>query len=294
MKHRVALKRGLLSALATAGYVCLLPLWRRLRTRRPGGELRILNYHSISDSRPDDTNVTPDAFRRHCQQFNRTAHVMDLHVALEEMDRHGSWPDGSICITFDDGYADNLRSAMPILKEHGLTATCYLTTDYMDSNQTLPHDEAYPYDACRLLSWIEVRELRAEGMSMGSHAMAHVHLSHLNSAAKKEQIAISKRRIEEHLDQPVDTIAFPYGRYGDYDDECAAFAKQAGYRASATAKYGWNTRTTNRYELRRIGIDASDTFFTLRAKLNGALDMLVLLEYPFLRSCVRRINARIS
>ena len=80
------------------------------------------------------------------------------------------------------------------------------------------------------------------------------------------------------------------GRSGDYDPRLPEAARGAGYTAVATAKYGWNDGGTSRWELRRIGVESSDTVFTLRAKLNGALDLLALAERPFWRRVVRRVN----
>ena len=51
-------------------------------------------------------------------------------------------------------------------------------------------------------------------------------------------------------------------------------ASDRWYEVAVTARYGWNTARTDPFELRRIGIEAGDTLWTLRAKLDGALDLL--------------------
>ena len=67
-------------------------------------------------------------------------------------------------------------------------------------------------------------------------------------------------------------------------------AQKAGYEAAFNAKYGQNRGLENRYDLCRIGVERSDTMFTFRAKLNGALDLLALAEIPWVRRMIHRAN----
>jgi peptidoglycan/xylan/chitin deacetylase (PgdA/CDA1 family) len=63
-------------------------------------------------------------------------------VSLEEgmrKLREGTLPARAICITFDDGYRDNIEVAVPILKRHGLTATFFIATGFLDGGRMM-HD----------------------------------------------------------------------------------------------------------------------------------------------------------
>ena len=73
----------------------------------------------------------PDAsrFERIVTFLARHFRVMRLTDAVEALSR-GALPAAAACITFDDGYADNLEVAAPILHRHGLSATFFIATGY--------------------------------------------------------------------------------------------------------------------------------------------------------------------
>lgn len=60
--------------------------------------------------------------------------VLPLTEAVSLL-RSSKLPVGSLCITFDDGYADNAEVALPILQRFGLTATFFIATDYLDGGR---------------------------------------------------------------------------------------------------------------------------------------------------------------
>ncbi len=115
----------------------LSPLLRfGARWRFPGGRsgsLPILMYHRVLH-RPDPLQPgIPDAaevdrqFRALAEHFR----VLPLPEALA-LQAEGRLPDRCLCITFDDGYRDNIEVALPLLREHGLTATVFVASGYLD------------------------------------------------------------------------------------------------------------------------------------------------------------------
>ena len=111
----------------------LRPLARLLA---PGGErarLSILIYHRVLP-RPDPMLPgDPDAatFRWQMQTVRRLFNVLPLGEAVTRLAR-GELPPRAACITFDDGYADNVEVALPILRELGLPATFFVAAGYLD------------------------------------------------------------------------------------------------------------------------------------------------------------------
>lgn len=107
------------------------PLRRAARAirRRVSRRALILLYHRVGESACDpwDLFVTPAHFAEHLdvlRSFGRVMAVRDLAAAVQR----GRLPRRSIVVTFDDGYADNLLHAKPLLERHQVPATVFVTS----------------------------------------------------------------------------------------------------------------------------------------------------------------------
>lgn len=98
--------------------------------------LQILTYHRVlpkADSlRPGCMPV--DVFASHMRVLSRFFNVLPLADAVQRL-RDKSLPARAVCITFDDGYADNHELAWPVLHELGLPWTIFVATDYLDGGR---------------------------------------------------------------------------------------------------------------------------------------------------------------
>ena len=109
------------------------PAIRLLSGAGDHGKLSIFIFHRVL---PQPDPLFPGEVD--CQSFGqlmawvaRWFRVLPLAEALELLNR-GELPRASACITFDDGYADNLTYAQPILEKHGLCATLFVASGFLD------------------------------------------------------------------------------------------------------------------------------------------------------------------
>ena len=115
----------------------------RLVWRLRPKQLRILCYHGIcADSLAGEPwvpsyFVTQSAFERQLQYLQRHANLLHLSQAVACL-RDGSLPPRCVSITFDDGYANNLELAYPLLKKYQAPATVFLASAYMESGEIFP------------------------------------------------------------------------------------------------------------------------------------------------------------
>tara|TARA_R110002072_G_scaffold302503_1_gene485965 strand:- start:10786 stop:11808 length:1023 start_codon:yes stop_codon:yes gene_type:complete len=128
------LKQRLLQG-AQAGLYLSGVSWLYVRTASPTGAV-ILMYHSISTPerrRWHDPANTIDAsrFRQQVKFLTRHRRVISFSDLVSTIRCGDDPPAGSVAITFDDGYLDNLEVAAPILAEFGLPALLYLCTGYV-------------------------------------------------------------------------------------------------------------------------------------------------------------------
>jgi peptidoglycan/xylan/chitin deacetylase (PgdA/CDA1 family) len=101
---------------------------RRLVRRVPAGTL-VLLYHRVATPAVDPwrQSVSPAHFAEHMAVLKREAKPMQLR-ALRTALRTGKTPRDGVVVTFDDGYADNLLAARPILDRHDVPATIFVTS----------------------------------------------------------------------------------------------------------------------------------------------------------------------
>lgn len=114
---------------------------------RPSGAI-ILMYHSVA---ADDVaefvdppnRLSPNLFERQMAFLSEHRRVMPLSQVVEQIASGASPSPGTVCITFDDGYLDNLTIAAPILEKHNLSATLFLATGYVERSEAQWADTLY-------------------------------------------------------------------------------------------------------------------------------------------------------
>jgi len=102
----------------------------------------ILLYHRVI-SLPNDPQklcVSPENFATHLSIICRHFHPISLQELCSNL-RDGRVTNRGIVITFDDGYADNLLHAKPILEKYGVPATVFTVYDWVDSQREFFWDD---------------------------------------------------------------------------------------------------------------------------------------------------------
>ena len=104
---------------------------RWLQARVLGGAL-ILGYHRIACTSRDgyEVCVSPENFAGHMESLRKYVRPISLSKLVQGL-KEGSLPPKSVAVTFDDGYADNLYAAKPILEKYEISATVFICTGYM-------------------------------------------------------------------------------------------------------------------------------------------------------------------
>ncbi|POZ52235.1 polysaccharide deacetylase family protein [Methylovulum psychrotolerans] len=105
-------------------------------TRGGQNKLFILIYHQVLDApdvmRPGEADIA--SFSWQMQLLARHFNVLPLAEAVARL-QDRSLPPRAVTITFDDGYADNLRNAVPILKQQNLSATFFIASGYLEGGR---------------------------------------------------------------------------------------------------------------------------------------------------------------
>ena len=114
----------------------LKPLFGWMSPAGAKARLSILIFHRVL---PEPDPLFPQEM--HARQFDAVCgwlanwfNILPLERAVPQL-RAGTLPARAACITFDDGYADNHAVALPILQRHGLTATFFIATGFLDGGR---------------------------------------------------------------------------------------------------------------------------------------------------------------
>jgi peptidoglycan/xylan/chitin deacetylase (PgdA/CDA1 family) len=261
--------------IATVMYYTGLAFVLRRLGRRP--QLRILMYHSISNIPGHLHSVSPAAFDEQMQFLTATTHVVPLEESIEFLRGEKALPANPIVITFDDGLLDNYTTAYPILKKYNLPATMFFVTKWIRPAATSQSKED-PSTGRRKMTWEQIRDMAANGITIGAHTVSHHSLTKLTPDEVRYELAESKRQLEQHLGKPVKFFAYPYGTPRDLNQEVMRLVAETGYICATTSLSGVSVGSANLYALRRTEIEATDGMYVFRKVIAGALDLWILLE----------------
>ena len=111
-------------------------LFQRMSPSGARAPLSTLIFHRVL---PVPDPLFPHEMHAHrfeavCNWLATWFNVLPLDLAAYHF-KSGTLPARAACITFDDGYADNYRVAMPILRRHGLTASFFIATGFLDGGR---------------------------------------------------------------------------------------------------------------------------------------------------------------
>lgn len=107
------------------------------------------------------------------------------------------------------------------------------------------------------LGWGEIREMQRSGLvAIGSHTVSHPILSRCDEAQLKDELKLSRQRIEEETEAPCHLFAYPNGEAGDYSEQSIEWLEKSGYTGAVTTIGGMvDTSSYDRYQLPRYGTD---------------------------------------
>ena len=177
-------------------------------------------YHSVGDCSDDPyrITVTPERLDAQLAWFARSGlRGVSMAELLAAPDR-----TGLIGLTFDDGYADFVENALPVLRSRGAGSTLFVLPGRLGGDNAW--DPLGPRKP--LLSADGIREAAAQGVEIGSHGLTHVDLTQADDATLAAETARSRSRLEELLDTEVTGFCYPYGTI---DERAVAAVRAAGY-----------------------------------------------------------------
>ena len=205
----------------------------------PADRPRVLMYHMVREHIPgarfNKLRVPPGLFAR---QIAWLAEREYTFVFASELFGADALPERCVCVTFDDGYADNLEHADPVLEECGAKATLYLVGDLFGgwSSKKKAHHADDELEAEPKLTDEQVRRMVQSGRwELGGHTRTHVNLLTSTTEEARAEIGYARDAFPERFGAPAETFAYPFGLFTGAH---AAMVREAGYRGAVTTEQG--------------------------------------------------------
>jgi len=253
----------------------------------------ILMYHIVDQPMSDKEArfcCTPGRFAAQMKYLANSGYqLLTLDDIADVIEGRRSQDHPGVAVTFDDGFSDFHRHALPVLIRWKIPATLFMVSRRIGKSNDWMHNRGFPERP--LLSLGQLQEIRDAGITIGSHTCTHARLSEISSNTEQldEELHESRRELEQMLDQEVNHFAYPYGLH---DERTMAAVKKAGYKTACSTRSGFNREDIDPLLLRRLEIYGADNLWHFRQKLKfGVNDMSYTFPIKYYAS---RILQRVS
>jgi peptidoglycan/xylan/chitin deacetylase (PgdA/CDA1 family) len=212
---------------------------KRTLFRKNASRVVALCYHSVHPSKA--FGKPPALFDAHLAWLAEHCDVVPFgEILMAARGARAGRP--VVAITFDDGFADNYEYAFPLLRQHRLPATFFLTVGLMERDPAVMARFRELFQAgdedLRPLTWVNVREMRRSGMEFGAHTYGHPNLARLARARAEGELTRSRQLMEDRIGERVTSMAYPFGTPGRaFTRETLEIARGAGYEHAATVTF---------------------------------------------------------
>jgi peptidoglycan/xylan/chitin deacetylase (PgdA/CDA1 family) len=211
----------------------------RCRSHLPGAQggsrTVVLCYHSVAETE-SDLAIHPHMLREHIAILRELGFKFQNFCTLAAgLQGDHTSSKRVACITFDDGYEDNLTQAAPLLLDLNVPATMFVTSGLMLADRCV-RDSFCKLTRCdtKFMSPRQVTELHRAGFEIGAHTHTHPNMARLSLKQTREEVARSKAALEDAIGSPVRTFAYPFGkRRIHYTPMTVRAVREAGFSAAA-------------------------------------------------------------
>ena len=203
----------------------------------------VLNYHQVNDEKHSALTLHVDQFREQMEYLhNQGYNTITLAQLYDYLENGAELPNKPIVITFDDGYVDNYKNVLPILKEYNMKATLFMISDAANTPG--------------FVSTEQMHQMEAGGFDIQGHTNHHKILTKIAPTELPDALLGGKTSLEGILGEPIEYLAYP----GGFNDMLVQYvSKQSGYKMAFTVQPGTVQPGDNLYALNRLAIFQGDT-----------------------------------
>ena len=197
-------------------------------------------YHRFGETGIPTTNIRVEQLDRHLEILKQGGfNVAPLPEIVAALKGGTPIPPKTVAITVDDAYASALTVGWPRIKAAGYSLTIFVATEPVDHG-------THGY-----LTWDQIRQLVADGVTIGAHSETHAHMAKLTPEQAAAEIAHSNARFQAELGFVPKLFAYPYGEANAETIKAASKVYDAAFGQHS----GVISASDNRYFLPRFALN---------------------------------------
>ena len=213
--------------------------------------MSVLFYHRVADSHPNPWTVSCREFQRHVDYCREHTEIISLDE-LQSRSQAGFNDRLTSSFTFDDGYAENCRFAIPLLMRLQIPCTYFVTLENIQTGKPFAHD-VHRGRALPINSIDELRAMADGGIEIGLHTRTHFNFSRpVTDKQIRSEIIDAAGELADLLRRPVRYFAFPFGLPQHLVPAAIQAVRDAGLQGYCSAYGAYNFPGDDPYHIRRI------------------------------------------
>ncbi len=201
----------------------------------------VFMYHKFGVSKYPSTSVTIDQLDSHIAELNNAKYnILPLEFIVDTIINDGELPNNAIGISIDDADKSFFEVGWPQFKKNNIPVTLFVTTGTIAKN-----NKSY-------LNWDQIRQLKAEGVTIGAHSHTHAHMPDISLEDVRLEIELSNKIFLKELGEIPTLFAYPYG---ETNSEIINLIKEYKFKVAFGQHSGVINETSNMYYLPRFSLN---------------------------------------
>lgn len=181
-------------------FIALGLIHHSAEAQEPPTKASVVMYHRFGEQDFPSTNVTMEQFSAHVEELKTGGYnVAPLPDIIAALKTGATLPPKTVGLSIDDAYESVYTKAWPMLRDAGFPFTLFVATEPVDKRLG------------RYMSWDQIRDLKSQGVTIGSQTKTHPHMPNLSVAQVYAELEESNARFKIEIGETPDLIAYPYG-----------------------------------------------------------------------------------
>jgi len=217
----------------------------------------ILMYHSIND---DSNPLSISKLNFEKQMYFLSKNKFNT-IKFEDLDNNIG--KKKIIITFDDGYKNLIKNALPILKKYNFTAVCFFVSNHI-AKYNFWDENKKNFSRLDLMNLNDIKYWLDNEMLVGAHTSDHLNLKKVSLDEKSNQILQPKLFFKKNFKIEINYFSYPFGQY---DSDSLSIVKKHYKYAVTTKRSRYKKNKFNIFELPRVAVNKNDGMFKFFLKI---------------------------